>query len=85
MISYTDKLVYPIFEHTDKRKSINGLTAIVESCFKLDLFCGALFVFYNRNRDRIKFLNGMVTAFGFISSGLKKGIFVGRNPAKMRR
>jgi transposase len=35
------------------RKSINGLVAIVEQSFKLEPFGEAVFVFCNRNRDRI--------------------------------
>ena len=38
------------------RKSINGLMAIVENSFSLDPFDGALFVFCNKNRDRLKIL-----------------------------
>ena len=38
------------------RKSINGLMTIVESNFSLDPFDGALFVFCNKKRDRLKIL-----------------------------
>jgi len=41
---------------TDMRKSINGLSTLVESSFALDLFGDSLFVFCNRKRDRIKIL-----------------------------
>ena len=41
---------YIVTGYTDMRKSINGLTAIVEGSFKLDVFDGALFVFCNSSR-----------------------------------
>lgn len=48
--------VYLSCTKTDMRKSINGLAAIVQSSFELDPFTGALFVFCNRNKDKIKIL-----------------------------
>lgn len=41
---------------TDLRKSINGLSILVESEMRLDLFSGYLFGFCNRNRTTIKLL-----------------------------
>jgi transposase len=40
----------------DFRKSINGLMVIVEQEMELSPFAPALFVFCNRNRDRLKVL-----------------------------
>ena len=40
----------------DFRKSINGLSALVEQSMQLPVFSGALFVFCNKRRDRIKIL-----------------------------
>ncbi|MDK0954764.1 IS66 family insertion sequence element accessory protein TnpB [Clostridium perfringens] len=42
---------------TDLRKSINGLTMIVENELKLDPFEKALFIFSNRQMNRIKILH----------------------------
>lgn len=56
MINLGNKCVYLACGHTDMRKSINGLAAIVEGSFKLDPFGTAMFVFCNRNHDRIKIL-----------------------------
>ncbi|WP_408289674.1 IS66 family insertion sequence element accessory protein TnpB, partial [Paraburkholderia aspalathi] len=40
----------------DFRKSINGLTAIIEQTPALDPFAAAVYGFTNRRRDRIKLL-----------------------------
>jgi transposase len=57
------------------RKSINGLAAIVEVSFKLDPFDGALFVFCNKNRDRMKILEWDGDGFGLYFKRLEKGRF----------
>jgi transposase len=41
---------------TDLRKSFDGLSGLVEECFRQDLLTGHLFLFLNRRRDRIKIL-----------------------------
>ena len=57
------------------RKSIDGLAAIVEGSFELDPFDGALFVFCNRNRDRIKVLEFDGDGFWLHFKRLEKGRF----------
>lgn len=42
--------------HTDMRKSIDGLAAIVQQNFKLDPFSKDVFMFCGRRKDRIKAL-----------------------------
>lgn len=56
MLNFAGKRVYLACGKTDMRKSINGLAAIVEGSFALDPFDGAVFVFCNRSRDRVKIL-----------------------------
>ena len=48
--------VYLALGNTDMRKSINGLSIIVEKYFDLDPFSGHLFVFCNRRRNIMKIL-----------------------------
>ena len=43
--------------HTDMRKSIDGLAAIVSQTYNLDPFRNALFLFCGKRRDRIKALS----------------------------
>jgi len=75
MITTTGKKVYLACGKTDMRKSINGLAAIVEGSFKLNLFDGALFVFCNRNRDRVKILEWDGDGFWLYFKRLEKGHF----------
>ena len=48
--------VYLALGTTDMRKSINGLSIIVEQAMALNPFSGELFVFCNRRRNIIKIL-----------------------------
>lgn len=75
MLSFGGKAVYLACGHTDMRKSINGLAAIVEGSFKLDPCSGSLFVFCNRNRDRIKILEWDGDGFWLYFKRLEKGRF----------
>ena len=42
--------------YTDMRKSIDGLAGIVQQQFQLDPFSNSLFLFYGRNRNKMKAL-----------------------------
>ena len=73
MMDLGGKRVFLACGVTDMRKSINGLAAIVEGSFKLDPFDGALFVFCNRNRDRVKILEWDVDGYWLYLKRLEKG------------
>jgi transposase len=75
MLNFEGKTVYLSCGHTDMRKSIDGLAAIVSSVFKLDPFSQAVFVFCNRKRDRIKILVWDVDGFWLYFKRLEKGRF----------
>lgn len=75
MLSFSGKTIYLACGQTDMRKSINGLAAIVEGSFMLEPCSGALFVFCNRNRDRVKILEWDGDGFWLYFKRLEKGRF----------
>jgi transposase len=60
---------------TDMRKSFHGLVALIESAVKQDPFSGSLFVFLNRQRDRIKILYWGQTGFCIWYQQLQTGTY----------
>ncbi|WP_143699668.1 IS66 family insertion sequence element accessory protein TnpB [Vibrio sp. ES.051] len=62
----------PFRESVDFRKSINGLAAIVENDTDLPLGSGALFLFTNKQRDKIKVLYWDKTGFALRYKRLEK-------------
>lgn len=64
--------IYLYREYVDFRKSINGLAAIIESDTDLSLGCGALFLFTNKQRDKIKVLYWDETGFALWYKRLEK-------------
>ena len=75
MLNLGNKKVYLACGQTDMRKSINGLSVIVQESFRLNLFEGALFVFCNRNRNRLKILEWDGDGFWLHFKRLEKGRF----------
>jgi len=51
-----DARVFLALGATDMRKSINGLSLLVEEQFEINLFTGNLFAFCNRRQDLVKIL-----------------------------
>jgi transposase len=69
------KTVYLATGVTDLRKSIDGLSLIVQESFNLNLFSNALFVFCNRNKCKLKILHWEYNGFWLYYRRLSKGKF----------
>ena len=67
--------VYLACGSTDMRKSIDGLAALVQEGFNLDPFAPALFVFCNRQRDKLKILAWDHNGFWLFYRRLERGRF----------
>lgn len=67
--------VYLAIGSTDLRKAIDGLSVLVQQYFKLDPFSNCLFVFCNKNRDKIKCLRWDNNGFWIYYKRLEKGTF----------
>lgn len=67
--------VYLHRDFVDFRKSINGLSIIVEDSLKLSPFSQALFVFCNKKRDKLKILYWDDTEFCLWYKRLEKAKF----------
>jgi transposase len=67
--------VYLACGNTDLRKSIDGLAALVQASFQLDPFAPCLYVFCNRQRDKLKILYWEHNGFWLLYRRLEKGRF----------
>lgn len=63
MIQYQDYTIFIHRDNIDFRKSIDGLSSIVEHNMKLDAKSKSLFLFRNKNRNKIKILYWDITGF----------------------
>ena len=76
MLSQVDQQrVYLACGATDLRKSIDGLAALVSVGFALDVFSPSLFVFCNRQRDKLKILHWQHNGFWLHYRRLERGRF----------
>ena len=71
----TAKRIFIAAGSTDMRKSINGLSFLVEQAMELNLFTGDLFVFCNRRRNMIKILYWDHNGFALWHKRLEKHRF----------
>lgn len=67
--------VYISCGSTDMRKSIDGLSILVQESFNLDPFSRCLFVFSNKRKDKVKILEWDHNGFWLHYKRLEKGIF----------
>jgi transposase len=67
--------VYLCCEHTDMRKSFNGLEAATRSVLKRDPLSGHLFVFMNRRANIIKILFWDRSGLCILAKKLERGKF----------
>jgi transposase len=75
MNSLSVNQVYLATGITDMRKSINGLSIIVSQLLGRDPFDGSVFVFCNRQRDKLKILHWEHNGFWLYYRRLDKGKF----------
>jgi len=76
MLSFTGSLrVFISLEPCDMRKGFEGLSALVVEHLKEDLRSGALFVFGNRRRTRLKILYFDGSGLWVMTKRLEEGTF----------
>lgn len=75
MMTFTGSRVFIAVGATDMRKSINGLSLLVEEEFGLDLFSGSFFAFCNRKRDLVKILYWSGNGFCIWMKRLEEEVF----------
>jgi transposase len=75
MLPPKPKRVFLAVGSTDMRKSINGLSVLVERAMEMNPFDGDLFVFCNRRRNMIKILYWDKNGFALWHKRLEKHRF----------
>ena len=76
MLSFTGSLkIYVAVEPCDMRKGYEGLAGLVTTALQQDLRGGALFVFSNRRRTRLKILYFDGSGIWLMTKRLEEGTF----------
>lgn len=82
MLSFPSSLrIYVALDPCDMRKSFNGLYALAEETLKEDPRSGALFVFCNKRRNRLKILYFDGTGLWVLAKRLEQGTFSWPKPS----
>jgi transposase len=71
----TGMAVYVAADAIDMRKSIDGLAVLVQESMPVSPLSGALFVFFNRGRDKVKLLWWDRHGFWLAYKRLERGRF----------
>ena len=83
MLTFPGSLkIYVAIEPCDMRKSFNGLYALAEDKLQSDPKSGALFVFTNKRRNRIKILYFDGSGLWVMAKRLKQGTFSWPKPSR---
>lgn len=69
------KHIYIANQYVDMRKSINGLSILVDQQFQMDVLDRSLFIFTNKARNRIKILYYESNGFWLFMKRLEHGKF----------
>ncbi len=75
MMTFEVENIYLYNQPIDMRKSINGLSYIVNDLSNQSLQDGSLTLFYNRSRDKVKLLFWDKNGFIMVYKRLEKGKF----------
>lgn len=76
MLSFTGSLkIYLALDPCDMRKSFNGIHSLVCERLKEDPLNGALYVFTNKRRNRLKILYWDGTGLWILAKRLERGTF----------
>lgn len=85
MLSFPGSLkIYLAITPCDMRKSFNGLQAVVSEHLKADPLNGALYVFTNKRRNRLKILYYDTTGLWILAKRLEAGTFSWPQPTAER-
>lgn len=71
--------IYLSMEAVDLRKGIDGYALLVQDSYKLDPFSDAMFIFINRNHNKLKCLYWDGSGFWLLYKRLEKGHFKIKN------
>lgn len=74
-IIFQPEKVYISSANADMRNGIDGLAAVVQQRFQLDVFSDAMFVFHNKSCDKIKVLYWDGNGFCLLYKRIERGRF----------